>query len=359
MGLKILHSADWHLDSPFTGFDAHRRELLRAALRQVPEQVAELCRREECGLLLLSGDLLDGQATRETLDLLKAALADCGVRVFIAPGNHDYCGPGSPWLEERWPENVHIFTGALESIPLPELDCRVWGGGYLAMDCPGLLEGFQARGPERWQLAVLHGDPTAPDSPYCPVTREQVRHSGLDYLALGHIHKAGSFRAGDTLCGWPGCPMGRGWDETGEKGCCILTLEDLPELTFHPLPGIRFREASAPIDRGAADALDALLPGGETQDFIRVTLTGTGQPDLEALRKEFARIPNLWLRDRTTPPVTLWANMDQDSLEGVFFRLLHTAAGGAEGPERERILLAAKLSRQLLDGREVRLDDYL
>ena len=29
MGLRLLHSGDFHLDSPFRGFDRERRELLR------------------------------------------------------------------------------------------------------------------------------------------------------------------------------------------------------------------------------------------------------------------------------------------------------------------------------------------
>ena len=99
MGLKILHSADWHLDSPFAGFSQSQRELLKREQRKIPGKVADLCRREECDLVLLAGDLLDGQAGRETLDILKKELKRCGVPVLIAPGNHDFCAPGSPWLE--------------------------------------------------------------------------------------------------------------------------------------------------------------------------------------------------------------------------------------------------------------------
>ena len=74
MGLKILHSADWHLDSPFAGFSQSQRELLKREQRKIPGKVADLCRREECDLVLLAGDLLDGQAGRETLDILKKEL---------------------------------------------------------------------------------------------------------------------------------------------------------------------------------------------------------------------------------------------------------------------------------------------
>ena len=59
-------------------------------------------------------------------------------------------------------------------------------------------------------MMVLHGDPANPSAPCRPVTRAQVAASGLQYLALGHIHTRGQLEAGGALCAWPGCPMGRG-----------------------------------------------------------------------------------------------------------------------------------------------------
>ena len=65
---------------------------------------------------------------------------------------------------------------------------------------------------------ALHGDALNAGSPYNAVTREQIAASGLCYLALGHIHeKSGLQRAGETFYAWPGCPMGRGFDELGQK----------------------------------------------------------------------------------------------------------------------------------------------
>ena len=74
---------------------------------------------------------------------------------------------------------------------------------------------------------VLHGDTLNPNSPYNAVTKEQIASSGLRYLALGHIHQSsGLLRAGHTAYAWPGCAMGRGFDELGEKGAYLVTLTD-------------------------------------------------------------------------------------------------------------------------------------
>ena len=356
MGLKLLHSADWHLGSPLSGFPEQQRRFLREAQRSIPGKIAELCRRESCDLVLLAGDLFDGIPSRDCLDTVKDALARCAVPVFISPGNHDFCGPGSPWLEERWPENVHVFTGGLESVAIGSLNCRVWGAGFQSMDCAGLLEHFRADCREPYAVAVLHGDPSQVCSPYNPITAAQVRDSGLDYLALGHIHKAGSFRAGSALCGWPGCPMGRGWDETGDKGCYLVDLEpDAARIRPVSLGLPCFRELSVDIAGDPEAALSALLPPADSTDFFRITLKGQGYADIPQLLKAFPHIPNLELMDRTEAPLDIWGEESADTLEGVYFRLLKEQLSSASPEEAGQIRLAAEISRRILEGREVTL----
>lgn len=350
MGLKILHTADWHMDTPFTSFSEEQRTFLRREQLKIPEKIAEVCRRENCDLVLLAGDVFDGTPSREAVDAVKRALADCAVPVFVSPGNHDFCEAGSPWREENWPENVKVFTGDLESVVIPELDCRIYGAGYQSMDCGPLLDGFRAQGTEKYQLAVLHGDPVTSRSPYCPITMGQVRDSGLQYLALGHIHKAGKFLAGSTICAWPGCPMGRGWDETGEKGVCITTVGEETTVQFVPLNGPEFYDLEADVSAGTEAVLDRILPAAGCSDFYRITLTGQGEADLDALQQRYSAVPNLLLRDRTEPEEDLWADVDADTFRGVYFRMLR-----AQAEEDPRATLAAEISRKILAGREVRL----
>ena len=354
MGLKLLHSADWHLDSPFASFSPADGAYLRRCSRRIPGEVAQVCRREGCEVMLLSGDLFDGSYTQESLTEVREALKYAGVPVFISPGNHDYVGEKSPWTAEAWPENVHIFTGGLESVDVPELDLRVWGAGYRSMDCPPLLEDFHAGEGPKYQVAVLHGDAGASASPYCPVTAAQVKQSGLNYLALGHIHRADGFQAGKTLCAWPGCPMGRGWDETGSKGVLKVTLDQKVHLSPIQLGLPRFFAESVSVDEGL-EALDRLLPSAKSQDFYRITLTGRGEADISALLKKYGGPAYLEFRNRTKPKRELWDCIGEDSFQGVFFDLLHGALEQADPQDAETIRLAAELSRRILDGEEVEL----
>lgn len=348
--MKILHAADLHLDTSFTG----RSPALRRELLKVPGKLAALCRKENCDLMLLSGDLFDGPWTKESLDTLRNALKEAAVPVFISPGNHDFCGMDSPYLTEDWPENVHIFTNpAISSVVLEDLDCRVYGAGFRSMDCEALLEGFTAQGDEKFHIAVLHGDPTQLNSPYNPITAAQIRESGLQYLALGHIHKTGSLRCGETLCAWPGCPMGRGWDETGVKGVLTVTVDAMAEAAFVPLDCPQHHDFQIPGE-DAHNALSALLPAVGNSDYYRITLIGEApKPDLEALRSAFAQFPNLELRDSTVPEVDIWGSADGDSLEGVYFRILKDASN--QDDTRDIAALAARISRKILDGQEVAL----
>lgn len=355
--IKLLHSADWHLDAPLRQFSAEQRKFLRTKMLELPGMIADICIREGCDLMLLAGDIFDGPYTPESVESVYRALERVRVPVFVSPGNHDYYGEKSPWFREQWPENVYIFTTQeLSAYRLPTLSCRVYGAAFTGMDCPGLLEGFRASGQEEYAVMVLHGDPVTVDSAYCPVTAAQARDSGLDYLALGHIHTPGRFGAGAGRCAWPGCPMGRGWDETGVKGVLIAELEREPVIRFLPLEVPRFYDLSVQVGEDPASALEALLPGGGTEDFFRVRLTGEAKkPDLAALCRRFSDFPNLMLLDETVRSADVWEHSGEDTLEGTYFRILRERMLSSDPQTREELELAAKLSRRILEGREVEL----
>ena len=347
--IKILHSADWHLDAPL-----QERNELKKALAAIPGKLVALCKEESCDLVLLAGDLFDRTPSQDTVALLKKALAQMEVPVFITPGNHDFAAPGSIWLTEVWPENVTVFTSnEIESHMSEELDCTVYGAAFTSMDCPPLLENFRASHPTRYGIGIFHGDPTVVSSPYNPITQTQIRQSCLTYLALGHIHKAGSLLCGDTLCLWPGCPMGKDYGEPGEKGAYIITLDGDVQSKFVALDTPRFYDLTLTAYPSAREALEQILPPAGSPDHYRITLTGESEPlDIPGLLGAFAHVPNLELVDATQPPVDAWKALGSDSLEGQFFGMLKQEM--ERSPEEADILqLAAELSRRILDGQEV------
>ena len=112
----------------------------------------------------------------------------------------------------------------------------------------------------------------------------------------------------------------------------------------------------AVTEENAQAAVAALLPPAQTEDFYRITLTGYAPPvDSDAIRGANPQVPNLTLRDETLPEMDLWSAVGEDTLEGVYFRLLHDALDTPSQSQQKYIKLAARISRQILDGQEVKL----
>jgi len=362
--IRFIHAADFHLDSPFSALAPERGAERRRESRELPRRLAEYANGHGADLVLLSGDLFDSVNTyRETIETLRDALGSVRAPVFIAPGNHDWYGPGSPYAAIPWPENVHIFhSAAVEAVELPSLDAVVHGAAFTAPEQrEGLLEGFRAPGDGRIHMMVLHGEVEPSEARYNPVTRAEIEDGGLAYLALGHIHKRGELRRGKALCAWPGCLEGRGFDELGDKGFYEGVISDDGEasVSFVPLARHRYGIVEADVTGGKAplEAVEAVLPNGTEEDLYRVILTGETEEDvdlptlMDALGERFY---SLELRDHTRPAGALWARAEEDSLRGLFLRDLRRRLEAADSDaERAVIQKAARFGLAALDHRDL------
>lgn len=360
--IRLIHAADLHLDSPFEGLSEQRAAQRRGEQRALLGRIADLAKSENARLLLLSGDLFDSAgAYPETAELLRSCLERAGVPVFIAPGNHDPYTKSSAWTRMRLPENVHVFSSPrIDCVDLPELNVRVWGAGFVDRDCPGLLSDFTAAKKEGvTDLMCLHGEVGVPGSRYNPISEADMAASGMDYIALGHVHTySGPRRAGNAFYAWPGCTEGRGFDECGEKGLIIADVEPgNVNLRFHPLGGRRYEILR--VDAGAEDAAECVrraLPESSERDIFRVVLTGERAfaPDLAAISRALeGKTYALQLRDATTLRRDVWERAAEDSLRGEFLKRLRVmyAAAQSDG-EREKITRAARWGLSALDGGE-------
>ena len=62
--MKFVHAADLHIDSPLRNlsrYDGAPAERIRRATRQALENLVELCLEEGAELLVIAGDLYDGE----------------------------------------------------------------------------------------------------------------------------------------------------------------------------------------------------------------------------------------------------------------------------------------------------------
>lgn len=352
--IKIVHTADLHLDTAFSAVSPEQAVQRRREQRQALALLAKEC--SGCDLVLLAGDLFDSaRVYQDTIDALKVFFSAIDAEVFIAPGNHDFVASGSPYLTENWGNNVHIFTKSeIECVHLEALHCDVYGAGFTSAEAPNLLAGFRVGDPEALNLMVLHGD-LQPNSPYDPITPEDIAFSGLDYLALGHIHTGFVKRCGQTTCAMPGCLMGRGFDECGQKGVLRVTLEkNACQTDFIPIPTRRYEILSVEAGDDPLAAIRAALPAQTQEDCYRILLTGEAEhPDTDALESLLAPLfYSISVRDQTYPKQALWAASGEDTLRGHLLHELKAQYDTADEAGRRTIALAARLVTNLMDGRE-------
>ncbi len=362
--LKFIHAADFHLDSAFGALTAQQAGLRRRELREIPARLANYVNQSGVDAVFLTGDLFDSNsAYRETGEQLLQALGQMSAQVLIAPGNHDWYGPGSPYAALPWPDNVHIFsTREVSAFPLGDSGVTVWGNAYTAPQQPlSPLRGFSA--PDGGiHIGLFHGEMDAPQSSYQSITREEAAQSGLAYLALGHIHKRTQpFFCGRTLCAWPGCPEGRGFDELGEKGFYEGTLspEGTVQLTFVPFARRQYQRLTVDVTgKDPLQAVEAALPPDTTPHLYRILLTGeTGEAgiSLPALQEALSpRFFSLELQDHTRMAEDVWSRCREDSLRGEFLRELRRRWDAAqETAEKDIITQAARFGLAALDHRDL------
>ena len=361
--IRFLHTGDLHLDAPFRGLGPERARQRREEQRQVLERIADLVRDREIGLVLIAGDLFDGEGVYyETTQMLVDRLGAIPARVFIAPGNHDPFGENSPYAAVRWPENVHIFKSEyFQRVELPELKSVVYGTAFTSKyrdHSP--LEHFKPDYDEGLcRLMVLHGDLGAARSRYGALTADALAATGMDYVALGHIHRHGGVeRRKNTAWAYCGCPEGRGFDECGEKGVLIGEAEPgNVKVEFVPLAGRRYEEIEVDItDRDVKEALLGAVPADSRNHIYRFRLVGerTGAladgGALAGLVKD--KCFDAQVVDATLPAMDLWARLEEDTLAGMFLRNMKKRMATATPEELPLLERAVRFGLCALEGRE-------
>lgn len=227
MKVKIAHCADLHIGSQCLGI-GNKSNVRKHELKNTFFRILDTCSTEKVELLLIAGDLFDdvNLSVADVQDV-KNAVAKVNFKVVISPGNHDPFTTDSPYTSS-WSENVIIFkNNKIECIKLDDFNLNLWGCAFKgAYEKENFLKDLQVKDSDSINICVMHGNiSSSGEDVYCPVKICDIEQSGMDYIALGHIHKRSEIcRAGGTCYAYAGCPEGRGFDETGSKGIYIGTI---------------------------------------------------------------------------------------------------------------------------------------
>jgi exonuclease SbcD len=377
---RFLHAADLHLDTPSEGLHGYPAEVahqLRESSLQAFENLVELALREEVAFVVLAGDLYDGsdRGARAELAVRRglSRLADAGIRSFIAHGNHDPVEQG--WSTVRsWPSSITVFHPGDPQVVTFTVDgvtVAVHGVSYATRETrDNLARAFHRDPAAEVQVGVLHAnvDGQIGHDPYAPCSVADLVATGLDYWALGHIHRRAVLHEAKPWIVYPGNLQGRSPkpSECAAKGALIVQVDGsiVGVPRFVPLDVLRFAAVTVPIDdaedlgqvddlvREAAEELRAEAEGRPI--ILRVRLTGRGPAHallrgdgraqlLEALRTEgLARSPFLWvdrLDDQTRPDLDLDLLSAADDFVGNALRRIDELVTGPD--------LGEELSSQL------------
>ncbi len=368
--IKIFHTADLHLDSPFSQLAPAESEARRGGLRKTFRRMMEYAAGAGVDLVLIAGDLFDSAfISRDTTDMLRECLLAVSCPVIISPGNHDPYTPGSIYASGKLPENVYVFkTENPTSFDFPELGVCVFGSAFTRERYENsVLASIYSLPEDRINIFCQHGDTSSLLSQKAPLSPRDIAYKGFTYAALGHIHLPPEpVVIGKTTVAYPGCPEGRSFDEPGFGGALLVTIEGGETK----LEKVRFAEKRYMVEKldvtGAADdahvaqKIKELLHereyGGETA--LRVILEGEValdyRPDPLSLAEEAAgTLYLLDIRERTLPCFDA-AYLENDiSLRGAFYRTLSEKLHSGDEYSRRAAAEALRAGLSALDGRAI------
>jgi exonuclease SbcD len=358
----FLHTGDLHLDSPFQGLSAEAPpevlSLLRSATTDAWRSVVRTAIEAHVDFVVVAGDVFEvasptllGQTRfRDGL----AELSEAGIPSFVVHGNHDPLD-GRSWVPSLdFPAAVHRFgTDAAEAVPVLRQGreiARIHGRSYpRAAVTENYASGFRADPAAPYSIGLLHTN--VGDRPghanYAPCSVDDLRASGMDYWALGHIHQPGQVLA-DPPAIYCGIPQGRDPGELGPRGCYLVEVDAAARANprFVATDLVRWHVLEVAIDpltddealrRACREALGSALDAADGRSLVvRARLTGRGvlhaslaRPgylaDLRDLLNEERSItpPFAWVesvRDVTRPEVDLESRRNVPDFVGDFLR---------------------------------------
>ena len=290
--LRIVHTADCHLDAPCASLDAGVRARVRAAEREVFARVCELAIERSAHALVIAGDLFErsdvGPAALHHALAHLARVREAGTAVIVASGNHDPGRALAPLAQAgctlaltHEPVTVELSGAGGETL-----------GHVVAIGHAGAAEGSnlaalmpQAPGPV--SVAVLHAQvdgAAGARERYAPCAPEDLDR-GYAYWALGHVHERQQVRA-QPPAWYPGCLSPHDVGEPGAKGALVVEIDGAgrAEVEFVPLAPVRFERLRlddvgasglAGLAGEAMVALEATHPGAAGEELVvRLELRG-------------------------------------------------------------------------------------
>lgn len=222
--IKILHTADLHLNAPVYGLPPGLAAIRKEEQRMALANIVDMAISGGTDALLIAGDLFNSAniPVQTALFVKKCFERISNIPIFIAPGNHDYVTDISLYNNFDFGSHVYIFKDKLEFYELNDKKTRIWGCGFNSQTVKeSYIKDFVCPDDDYINILVMHAEISS-EGMYNPSTVEMLGDTKFDYIALGHVHGYNgiSFK-GNTAYAYSGMPEGLYFDEPGEKGVII------------------------------------------------------------------------------------------------------------------------------------------
>ena len=342
--MKIIHCADIHADSAMKGHFSKLASQRREEIVDAFGRMVDFAQKNGVSAIIISGDLFDtGKNQHKTLKnrLFYIISNHPQIDFLYLRGNHDEAFN----IEETYP-NLKLFSKdgwTSYSYGQVEISGREFGASIPASAYSQLkLDAGKTN------IVMLHGQLAdyAPKEDALP----KLVNQNIDYLALGHIH---NFRLEklDSRGVWcyPGCLEGRGFDECGEKGFVLLTIEDgKVETQFIRNSQRVIHEIEVPLSgtmtyneilKACAQRTAAISP----KDIVQIDLKGEISEDteIESDSYEAALASNFYFirfKNQTEQKLDYEKYEKDISLKGEFIRLVKAQKELSE-EEKSKIIM--------------------
>jgi len=329
--MKFVHIADLHLDMPFTTLSNRTGigELRRTEQREALKKVIEYIQKNEIPYLFIAGDVYEQNYIREsTIQYINALFKQIpNTRIFITPGNHDPYLKNSFYNQYHWNENVFIFSGKIEKIELPE--CDIYGYGFEDYYIKNnKIKEIKIENPNKINIFITHGtlEGGQDNSGYNPLHPKELKMLGMDYIALGHIHKLYYNQEENQTIVYPGSTVSLGFDELGKHGMIVGELEKgSVKLEFIPIDTKEFVEKEIDITECKdVEELIEILNGLELEKniYYKIILIGKRKFEMNIYRilKNIMQEAIIKIKNETTLYYDIENIAEEINLKGLFIK---------------------------------------
>jgi len=369
--LKILHTADIHLGAKFSGLGdkgASQREQLRTTFKNVIATAID----ERVNIVLIAGDLFDAnQQPQRNIDLVIEQfnlLGSNNIPVCLIPGTHDSLDSSSIYRKIDFEEkcsNLKIFADEdISCKEYPELNLTVYGKPNLSnRSYVSPLKGLNPSTSSKFHIAMAHGSFYIPEkiAEDDHVFRlEEVKASGMDYLALGHWHRV--YNCSKEPPAWYSGPPEWIPDQRERGAVLLVSLSDAGDVQVEPkMLGLRDYD-EVEIDMSEIQDLAKLkvrISEGANQNLVReAIIKGLRDAELivnpEELETELGEeFFHLSVMDKSHPKSGEVSEDEERLIRNRFIKLMNGQIEGLEGEERNIAENALQYGIALLDGKEV------